>query len=155
MGEYLFSKSELHRCAVHKDGRKPIWIKWNKVLASKEKGGLGVSSLYALNRALLFKWVWRFYTQRSSLWAKVIRGIHGEDGKLCKNIKQSHPSIWLDIVRETTSLKSQGLDLCKFIHKKMGNGFDTSFWEDVWRGDFDFKSAYLEYMHWNLEKVLL
>ena len=24
----------------------------------------------------------------------------------------------------------------------MGNGVDTSFWEDVWRGDFDFKSAY-------------
>nr|GEV19206.1 hypothetical protein [Tanacetum cinerariifolium] len=43
------------------------------------KGGLGVSSLYALNRALLFKWVWRFRTQISSLWAKVIKGIHGED----------------------------------------------------------------------------
>nr|GFB76890.1 RNA-directed DNA polymerase, eukaryota, reverse transcriptase zinc-binding domain protein [Tanacetum cinerariifolium] len=29
------------------------------VLASKEKGGIGVSSLYALNRALMMKWVWR------------------------------------------------------------------------------------------------
>nr|GFB09923.1 hypothetical protein [Tanacetum cinerariifolium] len=54
-----------------------------------------------------------------SLWAKVIRGIHGEDGKLCKNIKQCYPSIWLDIVCETMILKSQGFDLCSFIHKKM------------------------------------
>ncbi|GKB23529.1 RNA-directed DNA polymerase, eukaryota [Tanacetum coccineum] len=32
------------------------WIIWNKVLATKKYGGLGVSSFYALNRALLFKW---------------------------------------------------------------------------------------------------
>ncbi|GJS45429.1 hypothetical protein Tco_0595550 [Tanacetum coccineum] len=35
--------------------RKMAWISWNKVLASKKYGGLGVSSFYALNRALLFK----------------------------------------------------------------------------------------------------
>ncbi|GKE37099.1 RNA-directed DNA polymerase, eukaryota, reverse transcriptase zinc-binding domain protein [Tanacetum coccineum] len=62
--------------------KKPIWIKWKKVLALKDKGGLGISSFYALNRALLFKWIWRFHTQGSSLWAKVIKGIHGEDGKI-------------------------------------------------------------------------
>ncbi|GJR01949.1 hypothetical protein Tco_0524933 [Tanacetum coccineum] len=36
--------------------KKPTWVKWTNVLASKEKGGLGISSLYALNRALMFKW---------------------------------------------------------------------------------------------------
>ncbi|GJR09741.1 RNA-directed DNA polymerase, eukaryota, reverse transcriptase zinc-binding domain protein [Tanacetum coccineum] len=111
----VLQKMESIRCrffnGVDHNGKKPIWVKWSKVLASKEKGGLGVSSLYALNRALLFKWVWRFYTQRFLLWAKVIRGIHGEDGNMCKNGKQSHTSIWLDIVRETALLKSQGSDL--------------------------------------------
>ncbi|GJX36838.1 RNA-directed DNA polymerase, eukaryota [Tanacetum coccineum] len=34
---------------------KASWVKWSNVLTSKEKGGLGVSSLYALNRGLLFK----------------------------------------------------------------------------------------------------
>nr|GEW89979.1 RNA-directed DNA polymerase, eukaryota, reverse transcriptase zinc-binding domain protein [Tanacetum cinerariifolium] len=33
---------------------KQSWVGWNKVLASKESGGLGVSSLFALNRALMF-----------------------------------------------------------------------------------------------------
>ncbi|GJY47125.1 RNA-directed DNA polymerase, eukaryota [Tanacetum coccineum] len=37
---------------------KMAWISWNKVLDSKKYDGLGVSSFYALNLALLFKWVW-------------------------------------------------------------------------------------------------
>nr|GEX40764.1 RNA-directed DNA polymerase, eukaryota [Tanacetum cinerariifolium] len=36
------------------DDKKPIWVKWKNVLASKQIGGLGVSSLYALNIALIF-----------------------------------------------------------------------------------------------------
>ncbi|GJZ41455.1 hypothetical protein Tco_0588341 [Tanacetum coccineum] len=41
--------------------KKATWIKWTNVLAPKVKGGLGVSSLFALNRALMLKWVWRFH----------------------------------------------------------------------------------------------
>lgn len=66
-------------------------------MALIDKGGLGISSLYALNRALLFKWIWHFYTRESSLWAKVIKGI-GEDGKIGKTVSNFHSSIWLDIV---------------------------------------------------------
>nr|GEW02363.1 RNA-directed DNA polymerase, eukaryota [Tanacetum cinerariifolium] len=47
--------------------KKITWVAWNQVLASKEKGGLGVSSFYALNRALLLKWVW------SSNWCSILR----------------------------------------------------------------------------------
>ncbi|GJX57117.1 RNA-directed DNA polymerase, eukaryota [Tanacetum coccineum] len=36
--------------------RKIAWVQWAKVLASRKYGGLGVSSFFALNRALLFKW---------------------------------------------------------------------------------------------------
>ncbi|GJX85580.1 hypothetical protein Tco_0336354 [Tanacetum coccineum] len=71
---------------IEHNGKKLIWVKWNKVLASKEKGGLGVLSFYALNRALLFKWVWRFCTQQSALWTKIIKGIHEEDGKIGKHM---------------------------------------------------------------------
>nr|GEY82250.1 RNA-directed DNA polymerase, eukaryota, reverse transcriptase zinc-binding domain protein [Tanacetum cinerariifolium] len=59
--------------------KKPMWVKLNNVLPSKEKGGLGVLSFYTLNRALMFKWVWRFHNQGSSLWARVIKVVHGED----------------------------------------------------------------------------
>ncbi|GJX69644.1 hypothetical protein Tco_0305371 [Tanacetum coccineum] len=39
------------------------WIGLKKILASKKNRGLGVSSFFALNRALLFNWIW---TVRSS-----------------------------------------------------------------------------------------
>ncbi|GJY58143.1 RNA-directed DNA polymerase, eukaryota, reverse transcriptase zinc-binding domain protein [Tanacetum coccineum] len=107
---------------IEHNGKKTIWVKWNKVLASKEKGGLGVSSFYALNRALLFKWVWRFCTQQSGLWTKIIKGILGEDGKIGKHVRSHHPSLWLDMVKEVQHIQRQGTDLMGFIHRKMGNG---------------------------------
>ncbi|GJU85920.1 RNA-directed DNA polymerase, eukaryota, reverse transcriptase zinc-binding domain protein [Tanacetum coccineum] len=70
-------------------------------------GGLGVSSLYALNRALMFKWIWRFITQKTSLWARVIKAIHGDDKKIGKNSKSGHVSIWRKIVQEMEVFKKQ------------------------------------------------
>ncbi|GKA43110.1 ovarian tumor, otubain [Tanacetum coccineum] len=46
---------------IQDDERKISCIKWAKVLAPKKHGGLGVSSFYALNRALLLKWFSRLY----------------------------------------------------------------------------------------------
>nr|GFC38718.1 hypothetical protein [Tanacetum cinerariifolium] len=86
-------------------------------MSSKDTGGLGVSSLFALNRALMFKWVWQFISQKSSLWASVIKALHGEDGKIGKKIKTSYPSIWLSII----------------------HGVNTSLWDVAWRGDVAFK----------------
>nr|GEX14213.1 RNA-directed DNA polymerase, eukaryota [Tanacetum cinerariifolium] len=63
------------------NSNKASWVKWKSVLASKEKGGLGVLSLYALNRAHMMKWVWRFYSKKESLWARVIKAIYGDDGQ--------------------------------------------------------------------------
>ncbi|PWA81042.1 ribonuclease H protein [Artemisia annua] len=51
-------------------------------MAHKHYGGLGVSSLYALNRALLFKWIWPFLSSQSCLWLSVIKAIHGPNGSL-------------------------------------------------------------------------
>nr|GEX54895.1 RNA-directed DNA polymerase, eukaryota, reverse transcriptase zinc-binding domain protein [Tanacetum cinerariifolium] len=87
---------------------KDTWVKWNSVLASKEKGGLGVSSLYVLNRGLMLKWVWRFYSQKTSLWARVIKAIHGDDEKVGKVTNAGIRSCWMNIVNEISVLKNQG-----------------------------------------------
>nr|GEY98581.1 RNA-directed DNA polymerase, eukaryota [Tanacetum cinerariifolium] len=55
--------------------RKITWATWDKILAFKKNGGLGVSSFHALNRALLLKWVWRFISQDGSLWFRVIHAL--------------------------------------------------------------------------------
>nr|GEY20974.1 RNA-directed DNA polymerase, eukaryota, reverse transcriptase zinc-binding domain protein [Tanacetum cinerariifolium] len=90
-----------------------------KVLQNMESihvGGLGVSSLFALNRALMFKWVWRFFSQKNSLWVRVVKALHGEDGKIGKRVQPS------------------------FINPKLGNGVNTSFWDVAWCGDIAFKN---------------
>nr|GEY74185.1 RNA-directed DNA polymerase, eukaryota, reverse transcriptase zinc-binding domain protein [Tanacetum cinerariifolium] len=112
------------------------------MLAPKEKGGLGVSSLYALNRALMFKWVWRCYSQNSSLWARVMKAIHGDDGRIGKDIKACNQSCWLNIVNEINVLKNQGINFLDFMRLKLGNGNNISFWNDNWIGGNTLKNLY-------------
>ncbi|GJY95036.1 RNA-directed DNA polymerase, eukaryota [Tanacetum coccineum] len=117
---------------THNDVKKIAWVKWSKVLSSKKNGGLGVSSFYASNRALLFKWIWRFISQDNSLWARVINAIHGHSIQVPA---ASSPSLWISIVREFHVLKSRGIDFVSYCKKRIGNGLNTRFWEEVWIGD--------------------
>nr|GEV76746.1 RNA-directed DNA polymerase, eukaryota, reverse transcriptase zinc-binding domain protein [Tanacetum cinerariifolium] len=100
------------------------------VLAHNDKGGLGVSSLFALNRGLMFKWIWRFYAHDTSLWVRVIMVIYGEAGNMDAKVKAGSTSCWMSIVHEAKSLVSKGIDLFKFMRFKLGNGENARFWED-------------------------
>ncbi|GJZ54469.1 RNA-directed DNA polymerase, eukaryota [Tanacetum coccineum] len=122
--------------------KKMSWVKWSRVLASKDKGGLGVSSFFALNRALLLKWVWRFRYDRNSLWTRFIKALYGNSGSIETPSKVAYSSTWLNIVTEFSMLKNQGMDLLSFMKKKVGDGQDTFFWEEVWMGDMTFKSRF-------------
>ncbi|GJX55522.1 RNA-directed DNA polymerase, eukaryota [Tanacetum coccineum] len=57
---------------VENSDKKISLVSWKKVLASKKNGGLGVASFFALNRALLFKWIWR-----RSPWIDIVREFTG------------------------------------------------------------------------------
>ncbi|GJU26768.1 RNA-directed DNA polymerase, eukaryota [Tanacetum coccineum] len=107
--------------------RKISWVSWDKVLASKKVGGLGVSSYYALNRALILKWVWRFVSQDGSLWFRVIQALYGTS-------LESHQiqitSLWSSILREMHVLGLKGFDLMAHCKKRIGDGNNTSFWRD-------------------------
>ncbi|GKA61093.1 RNA-directed DNA polymerase, eukaryota, reverse transcriptase zinc-binding domain protein [Tanacetum coccineum] len=122
--------------------KKVSWVQWNKVLASKDNGGLGVSSLFALNRGLLFKWVWRFLSQDSTLWSRVIKAIHGRDGKIGIGSINGTKSCWLSIVNEINVLAKKSINLMDFMHIKLGNGDSTAFWEDLWCADGRLKDRY-------------
>ncbi|GJW37310.1 RNA-directed DNA polymerase, eukaryota [Tanacetum coccineum] len=95
-------------------------------------GGLGVSSFFALNRALLLKWVWRFISGDGSLWCKVIQAIYGSKFDLHVT---DQPSIWCSILREVKSLKDSGFDFSSHCKKRIGDGSCTSFWYDIWLAD--------------------
>ncbi|GJX29808.1 RNA-directed DNA polymerase, eukaryota, reverse transcriptase zinc-binding domain protein [Tanacetum coccineum] len=112
--------------------RKISWVNWNKVISPKEKGGLGVSSLYALNRGLLFKWVWRFLTQGSFLWARVIKAIHGMDGSIGNIRIDNSKSCWSSIINEINVLSSKGIKLMNYLRITLGNGVSTRLWDEPW-----------------------
>ncbi|GJR45763.1 hypothetical protein Tco_1313866 [Tanacetum coccineum] len=90
----------------------------------------------------MFKWVWRFYSQNSSLWARVMKAIHGDDGRIGKDIKACNQSCWLNIVNEINVLKNQGINFLDFMHLKLGNGDNISFWNDNWIGGNTLKNLY-------------
>nr|GEW88770.1 RNA-directed DNA polymerase, eukaryota, reverse transcriptase zinc-binding domain protein [Tanacetum cinerariifolium] len=113
---------------------KASWVKWKSVSASKEKGGIRVSSLYALNRALTIKWVWRFYSQKESLWARVIKAIYGDDRQVGKVSKAGSRSCWRNIVNEVRILSNQGNKVLDYMRIKLGNRESTAFWDDNWIG---------------------
>nr|GEY93612.1 RNA-directed DNA polymerase, eukaryota [Tanacetum cinerariifolium] len=114
------------------DERKIAWVKWSKVLASKKYGVLGVSSFYALNRTLLFKWVWRFISRDNSLWFRCISAMHGSH---ILTHSPFHFSTWNAIIREINVLKTQGVDLLSHCKLRVGSSTRTMFWRDTWFGD--------------------
>nr|KAJ0209709.1 hypothetical protein LSAT_V11C400167150 [Lactuca sativa] len=81
------------------DSKKIAWIAWEKILAAKERGGLGIGSLKAQNYALLGKWWWRFMRNPVSIWAMVIKAIHGPDGGFSRPLSAKRRSgCWGSIV---------------------------------------------------------
>ncbi|GJY98162.1 ribonuclease H-like domain-containing protein [Tanacetum coccineum] len=110
------------------DSKLLIWIKWETVLASLIKGGLGIRSLKAFNLALLQKWRW------NSLWAQVIKAIHGEEAGSDQNRCNSN-GVWSKIVGSINQLHSNGIVTKHALHYKLGCGTKVWFWKDYWSGD--------------------
>ncbi|PWA64895.1 hypothetical protein CTI12_AA295340 [Artemisia annua] len=114
---------------VANSDRKLALIGWNKILAFKKNRGLGVSSFFAINRAFLFKWIWRFIYQDFSLLVHFIQSMYGRKGGLENSYslpKRNSP--WLDIIREVRRISLKGIDLLCFVKTKVGNGETSSFW---------------------------
>ncbi|GJT22255.1 RNA-directed DNA polymerase, eukaryota [Tanacetum coccineum] len=110
--------------------------KWkSKTLSIGGSERLGVSSFYALNRAMLLKWVWRFVSEDGSLWSRVIQAVYGSH---IGSHSVHMASTWSSIMREVQLLKSKGFDFMSLCSKRVGDGSNTRFWLDVWKGDSPF-----------------
>nr|GEX70430.1 RNA-directed DNA polymerase, eukaryota [Tanacetum cinerariifolium] len=96
------------------------------------KAPKGVSSFFALNRALLLKWVWRLLSQDGSFWFQVIQALYGSN---IASHSVHTASNWCSILREMHLLKSKGFDFLSLCSKRVGDGNTTSFWLDIWKGD--------------------
>ncbi|GKB52169.1 RNA-directed DNA polymerase, eukaryota [Tanacetum coccineum] len=125
------------------DENKMTWIKWNKVMASKKDGGLGIGSLYGFNRALLFKWKWRFMAYPSAFWVLVIKSLFGHHGGMQDSEPRGNAgSIWINILKVSRELEKKNVHLDDFLKRKVGDGLETRFWDDYWISDGLLKDLY-------------
>nr|GEX89743.1 putative nuclease HARBI1 [Tanacetum cinerariifolium] len=110
------------------------WIKWENILASFKKRGVGVGSLKAFNLALLQKWRWRFVTQPDMLWVNLLKAIHGTEAGL--NLKGcSYNGVWEKIVGSFNTLHSSGILANGTLKCKVGDVASVRFWKDTWLSD--------------------
>ncbi|GJW54291.1 hypothetical protein Tco_0098376 [Tanacetum coccineum] len=121
--------------------RRIAMIGWKKILVSKKKEG-SEFLVFAFNHALVFKWIWRFIYHGSLLWSRFIKAIYGDRGALDNPRMVSRCSPWLNIIREFDALSSKGIDLNSLVKKKVGNGDNTYFWDDIWLVDLPLKQLY-------------
>ncbi|GJU54017.1 putative RNA-directed DNA polymerase [Tanacetum coccineum] len=85
--------------------KKIVWVQWQKVIADKKDGGLGVGSIKAKNLSLLGKWRWRFLNEKDALWSKVISKIYGSDGGFdVRRGSRQKSSIWGSIIGSCSEL---------------------------------------------------
>nr|GEU82136.1 RNA-directed DNA polymerase, eukaryota [Tanacetum cinerariifolium] len=134
--------------------RKISWVSWKMVMAEKQYGGIGVSSLIALNRALLFKWIWRFLNSQSGFWQSIIKAIYVPNCSLDEPIPRcTCGSVWVAIHKSIDTLKSKEVDLMQFCNKVIGNGSSTSFWHERWNEILALKRDFIDCLIWNLKNI--
>nr|KAJ0209170.1 hypothetical protein LSAT_V11C400176000 [Lactuca sativa] len=108
--------------------RKMAWIAWDKILAAKDRGGLGIGSLKAQNIALLGKWWWRLKNFPDSNWAVVIKSIHGPDGGLSRpTATKRRNGCWGTIVNIQNSLDKDQVSFLNHF-QQVSNVDDSQKW---------------------------
>lgn len=118
-------------------GKKSLsLVAWNIVELPKSLGGLNLGNIYHRNLALLYKWIWKFFSDPSPLWRQIVWEkykypqtftIHDQ-----KTQKQGGP--WRNICNAV--LKNPTSKTLAFQGWRMliGDGADTLFWHHVWIG---------------------
>nr|KAJ0207903.1 hypothetical protein LSAT_V11C500236740 [Lactuca sativa] len=96
------------------------WIKWEKVIASKDFGGFGIFSLFAFNVALLQKWWWRFVVDVSHGWVRLIKSIHGIHGGFDRVGKRSqYVGTWSKLVDSSLKLHENNILPLNTLERKL------------------------------------
>lgn len=104
------------------------WVQWKQVLNSKEKGGLGVGSLKALNLALIQKWRWRYYMDTKGIWIKIIASIHGQHGGFGSyGTIHKRNGVWSSILKAIDQMHTKDIIPISTVRKRIGNGASTRF----------------------------
>ncbi|GKA43990.1 hypothetical protein Tco_0736714 [Tanacetum coccineum] len=86
---------------------------------------------------------------------RFIKAIYGKECALNSPSSLYKCSLWLDIIREVTVLRTKGINLLDLIRKKVGNGLNTLFWEDPWLDGLALKHKFLRLYALNNYKQII
>ncbi|KAF5797593.1 putative RNA-directed DNA polymerase [Helianthus annuus] len=100
--------------------KKMRWVRWEVMMNSKRKGGLGVGNIRDFNIAMLTKWWWRYKSNPNQLWAKVISSIHKSSSNLLIPLKKTIPGVWNDIGKMDKILDKAGISLSQNLVEENG-----------------------------------
>lgn len=112
-------------------------MSWSILELPKFLGGLNIGNLQKKNMCLLFRWIWRFFSDPSALWQKVIQAkYHYGPSHSTLDLNIPHQGgLWKvisavilqnPIVRSLTKTKTRS---------KVMNGLNTLFWHHIWVGE--------------------
>lgn len=107
--------------------RKMHWVNWDAVTNPKDSGGLGLQSAKGRNTALLAKLNWRFHSEKSSMWAKVLKFKYCTQQRITSRNSARLPSssTWKGL-KKGEDIFRQGI---RWIP---GHNSSLSFWNDCW-----------------------
>ncbi|KAK9073992.1 hypothetical protein SSX86_006587 [Deinandra increscens subsp. villosa] len=109
------------------------WIAWDRILAPKECGGLGIGGFKAANLALLSRWGWKFKADSSTLWCQVIKAIHSSPRKHeAFPLRKTISGYWKPILTTILKLPEDGVNFVELANGVVGTGTTIKFWQDSW-----------------------
>ncbi|KAJ0667015.1 putative RNA-directed DNA polymerase [Helianthus annuus] len=124
-------------------GNKTHWVSWDLVASPKDKGGLGLNKLSNINKAMLFKWAWRYKTEKGRLWVKVVDSFHSKgSGWSFLPVKKSAGGVWSNIVAVVNKPLQDGSTVRNFFKSNIGRGDNTLFWLDPWLRNIPLKDCF-------------
>ncbi|KAK1311507.1 putative ribonuclease H protein [Acorus calamus] len=112
--------------------------------------GLGVLDLRMMNNALLSKWLWKWVSNPSSLWARCLRERYG-GGRVATIL----PTISSKMTFIAKGWFGFGREFKRGLWWKLGRGDRIRFWKDRWCGDTPLWSKYPLLFHLAEEKEAL
>ncbi|XP_071727949.1 uncharacterized protein [Rutidosis leptorrhynchoides] len=129
--------------------KKTSWVKWDKILAPFERGGLNVGSLKAFNIALILKWRWHFLSKPNDLWVNIVKSIHGSE---FASSSGSRVSVWSNVVEVCKWTVDNGYIPNNAFRMLVDSGANVQFWHDPWCGVVPLASKFNRLFHLEVYK---
>ncbi len=112
-------------------------VNWGQVCRPRNRGGLGIKKLTAINSALLMKGLWNFYFGPTRPWARILCSLHYKRRPISA-VGPTPPRcspLWKAILATSSPFHTS-------VGFHLGDGKAASFWHTRWAGEVLFRNRF-------------